>query len=392
MPDRKIYYDEPALDLLSTHVVETGEIDGRPWVRLEATIFYPEGGGQPADRGTIEDVGVIDVQSRGSQVLHFVERPIRHGPVSVVLDSTRRFDHRQQHTAQHLLSALLADQHGMPTTSFHLGERYTAIEVAGAVIPPERLRAVEADLNERIRRDLPVKARWVDPSEMGALKVRTRGLPEGHSGLVRIVEIEGIDLNTCGGTHVDRLGEIQMIHLMDAEAARGGTRIRLLAGDRVLRALRRSEGLESDLKARIGTAPEEFAGVIDAWQSERKRLERRVRDLEGELAELTAVALAAGPGTRIKRFIPGSGPDHLRALAAAVLKRRPEAVVVLVGEFGEPCEACFIVQSGPQGPEDVAGLGEKLRELLGARGGGKGRVFQGRGGQLPRGPSFLDTL
>ena len=392
MPDKKLYYEDPDLDVLRTHVAETGELDGSPWVRLDETIFYPEGGGQPADRGTIENVRVMDVQSHGSQILHFVERPISRGPVSIVLDSTRRSDHRQQHTAQHLLSALLADQHGMPTTSFHLGESYTAIEVAGSVGTQVWLRRLEADLNGRIRQDLPVRTRWVDPSEMDVLKVRTRGLPEGHSGLVRIVEIEGIDLNTCGGTHVDRLGEIQMIHLVDAEAARGGTRIRFLAGDRVLRALDRSEGLESDLKARIGTAPEEFANVVDGWQSERKRLERRVRDLEAKLAELTAAALAAEPGPRIKRFIPGGGPDHLRALASAVLKRRPECVVVLVGELGEPCETCFIVQSGPRGPEDVADLGERLRELLGARGGGKGRVFQGRGGRFTSGASALDAL
>ncbi len=383
MPDVKRFYDDPTLSRLTTQVVETGEREGRIWVRLAETIFFPEGGGQPADRGTIAGAQVEDVQSDADAVLHFVDRVPVSGPVAVELDLGRRFAHCQQHTAQHLLTAVLLDRHARPTTSFHLGEEYTAIEVRGAVPSGAELRAFEREVNAHLREDRRVTTRWVAPEDLATLPVRSRGLPEGHAGLVRLVEIEGIDLNTCGGTHVKRLGEIQAIEILGADAARGGARIRFLAGGRVLADLDRRRDLEDALKARLSVAPAEFPIVVDAWGEERKQLDRRVKELEARLAEVASEGIAAQPGPCLVAVRQGAGPDALRALAAAVLARRPESVTVLGGETAETREACFLVQAGPDGPADVSALGAAVRELFGAKGGGKGRTFQGKGGALP---------
>jgi Ser-tRNA(Ala) deacylase AlaX len=390
MPDRKLFLDDPALDRVETRVIDSGELDGRPWVRLAETVFYPEGGGQPADRGTIGGVPVVDVRSRGTEVLHLLERPVAPGPVTAVLDWARRFDFRQQHTAQHALTAILADRHHRATTSFHLGETYSAIEITGNEPAPDTLRSWEIEVNEEIRRDGSVRTRWVEPAELERLAVRTRGLPDGHQGNVRLVEIEGLDLNTCGGTHVERLGEVQLVYLQGAETARGGVRLRYLAGGRVLRRLHEAAALDDALKARMGTAPEEFARILDGWQAEKKRLEKNVRVLEEGLAERVGAEIAAEPGPRLARFLDGSGPEMLRAVAKAVLERRPEAVVALVGRAGEPPEACFFVQAGPNGPADVSAIGQRLRERLGAKGGGRGRLFQGRGGTWKDGQGILE--
>lgn len=381
MTDRKLYYENPSLATAATRIVERGSLEGRPWVRLAETIFYPEGGGQPADRGTIGDVEVVDVRSRGSEVLHFVASPIEEDEVRLELDVERRLDHRQQHTAQHLVSAVLQDRHALPTTAFHLGDEYTAIEVSGAPPPPSRLAAFEREIEEEIRRDLPVTTRWVEPEALAALPVRTRGLPEGHEGKVRLVEIAGIDCNTCGGTHVGRLGEIRLVRFLDASAARGGARIRFLAGGRVGEALSRALAVERELKARIGTAPEEFAAVLDGWQAERKRLEKRVGALEAELAASEAAAIAASPEPILVRELPSA--ERLPGTAQAVLELRPDAVVVLFA--GD----AFLVRSGPAGPEDVSPLGERLRESLAAKGGGRGRNYQGRGGRPPEDESWI---
>ena len=389
MADRKLFHEDASLDRIETEVIETGTLDGRPFVRLEATIFYPEGGGQPADRGTIAGVAVVDVRSRGSEVLHVLERPVPLGPVVAEIDAALRYDRCQQHTAQHLLTAILLNRHGLRTTAFHLGEEYTAIEVAGPVPSPERLRAFEDEVNEEIRRDRPVRARSVSPSELDAIEFRSRGLPEGFSGDVRLVEIEGIDVNTCGGTHVDRLSEVQVLRILGAEPARGGARIRFLAGGRVLREMRSQAAIEEAIRARIGTAREEFAGILDGWKDERHRLERRVRDLEAELARRDAAEMVAEPGAVLARRIDGAGPERLKALASAVLAERRDAVVALVGRSGDPPETCFLVQAGEAGPLDVTALGAKLRDALGAKGGGRGRTFQGRGGRWPEGLGFL---
>jgi alanyl-tRNA synthetase len=383
MADGKRYHEDPGLHRLETVVIETGVEEGRAWVRLEETIFYPEGGGQPADRGQIGGVPVVDVEARGEKILHFLERTVPLGPVSVEIDAALRFDRMQQHTAQHLLTSLLADRHELPTTAFHLGDRYTAIEVPGKVPAADRLVRFEDEANLEIRRDRRVSARWVPPEALGTLPVRTRGLPEGHVGDVRLVEIEALDLNTCGGTHVARLGEIQMLRIVDAQAARGGTRIRFLAGGRVLRELREAAAIEDALKARIGTAREEFASVIDGWQAERKLGARRIRNLERELAARIAAEMAQERGPRLARFAGDAGPDLLREIASALLVRRPEAVVALVGASPDGGDASFLVQSGPAGPDDVSPLGRALADRLGAKGGGKGRTFQGRGGRWP---------
>ncbi len=380
MPDRKLFYEDPDLFRARVEVVETGTLDGRPWARLDATPFYPEGGGQPADRGTLSGVAVTDVRTVEGRILHFLESPIGPGEADAVLDEARRRDHRQQHTAQHLLTAILLSRHGRPTTAFHLGEAYTAVEIPGPPPSREELDRWEDEVNQEIRRARPVRTRWVDAEDLERLGVRSRGLPEGHHGAVRLVEIEGIDLNTCGGTHAAHLGELQMVRLIDADPARGGTRVRFIAGGRVLAAIRREAALARELNARIGTSSAEFPAVLDGWIAERRRLERRVKDLESALASRLADEWLRDGASRVARVVPGAGPEFLKALAGAILEQRPDAVVALAG--GE-AEACYLVQSGPAGPEDVGEVGERVRERLGAKGGGRGRVRQGRGGTLP---------
>ncbi len=391
MSDRRLYDEALATARVETRVVEAGALDGRPWVRLEATPFYPEGGGQPADHGSIDGVPVLDVQSRGGEVLHFLERPVEAGrDVVAVLDVERRADHSQQHTAQHVLTAMLLERHGRRTTAFHLGDAYAAIEITGNLPSRETLRAWEAELNAEVRRDPPVRTRWVEPEALAELPVRSRGLPDGHTGPVRLVEIVGLDLNTCGGTHVARLGELQLVHLLDAASARGGVRVRFLAGNRVFRRLHETLALEDELKERLGTGPEELGRVVEKWQAERQRLARRVRELEAEQADRLGAELAAEPGPRLGRFLAGAGPELLKAVAGAVLERRPEVVVALVGEDGDPPQACLLVQAGSSGPEDVSAIGVRLRERLGAKGGGRGRNFQGRGGRWPAGEPVFE--
>jgi Ser-tRNA(Ala) deacylase AlaX len=310
------------------------------------------------------------VETRGGAVLHYVDGPLEEDEVTVELDTARRLEMSQQHTAQHLLTSWLLAEHGMRTTTFHLGESYAAIELDGPSFDEERLVEVEDEVNALVRRDPPVTTRFIDPGQMEELDVRSRLLPEGHTGRLRIVEIEGLDRNTCAGTHVSRLAEIQAVHLLGMEPARGVTRVHFLAGVRVLRRLRALRDVEDDLKARLGTSP----------------------DLRREASRALARELAAAPGRVIVHRLADATPDALRALARALLELRPEAVVALAGEAGTPPVACFLVQSGPRGPEDVSKPGEAVRDALGARGGGRGRTFQGRGGRCPDAASLAEVV
>ena len=199
--------------------------DGRPYAVLDDTVLYPEGGGQPADRGRLGAVAVVDVQRVEGEIRHFLEAPVELGAAVLELDWRRRHDHMQQHTAQHLLSALALERFGWATRSFHLGAETSDIELdaAGAV-----RRAISRRSRTRRRPRSPPAGRspraGSRPRSTPSLDVRSRGLPAGHTGDIRLVEIEGVDLNTCGGTHLRSTAEIEAVKLLRAEPLRGGCR------------------------------------------------------------------------------------------------------------------------------------------------------------------------
>src|ERR1044072_7336430 len=175
---------------------------GRPGARLSDTVLSPGGGGAPAARGWLGEIAVEEVQRRGGEVFHVLASAASPGRATVRLDWARGFDHMQQHTAQHLLSAIAADRFGWETTSFHLGAETCGGELAASELAADRVAELEDAVPAEVRAARPVTTRRVTPDSLAGLAVRSRGLPAGHTGDVRLVEIAGIDLNTCGGTHL----------------------------------------------------------------------------------------------------------------------------------------------------------------------------------------------
>ncbi|MGA7991215.1 MAG: alanyl-tRNA editing protein, partial [Thermoanaerobaculia bacterium] len=242
------YEREPYRTSLATAVVEAGVAAGKPYAVLEDTILYPEGGGQPADRGTLNGVAVLDVQKKDGAIRHTLASPVAAGPAHLRLDWDRRFDHMQQHTGQHLLSAVAQDRFGWETTAFHLGPEVSDVELAAASLTAADVARLEEAVAAEIRAAHPVLPRRVPIEEFQALPVRTRGLPEGFAGDVRLVEIAGVDLNTCGGTHLANTAEIEVVTLLSAEPLRGGTRVIFAAGGRARRRMRRHEERNAALR------------------------------------------------------------------------------------------------------------------------------------------------
>ena len=231
------YEREPYRTRLDVEVVAIGEDGGRPFALTDDTILFPEGGGQPADHGRLGDVAVIDVQRVAGDVRHYLDAPAEKGAQSLELDWPRRYDHMQQHTAQHLVTVTASNLLGWRTTSFHLRPEVCDIEFDVPELPAADLEKLEDAVIAEIHADRPISARRVRPEALAGLDVRSRGLPAGHRGEVRLVEIAGLDLNTCGGTHVKSTGEIETLKLLDTEALRGGTRLTWIAGSRVRRRL-----------------------------------------------------------------------------------------------------------------------------------------------------------
>jgi alanyl-tRNA synthetase len=379
------FESEPYRTELPTRVVETGTEGRRPFVILSETIFYPEGGGQPADRGEIEGeavAAVVDVQKKEGSVRHYLDRPLAAGPATARLDWVRRFDHMQQHTGQHLLTAVAADRFRWETTAFHMGAELCDIEVDAAPLSVPDLASLEEAVVAEIRVARPVTARRVEAAELERLSIRTRGLPEGHTGDVRLVEIAGIDVNTCGGTHLRSTAEIEAIKLLDTEAIRGGTRLFFAAGGRVRRRLEAHEVRNATLRSVLGAPDVGLVAAAEAKLEQLQGAQRRARGLEEELIAALVDSAAKTPGAAFVRRFDGKGGDFLQRLARHLTAAAPLKTVLLASTDGE--EHLFALGLGNKVDEDVQRIGKEVVALLGGRGGGSGRVFQGKAPSLAR--------
>jgi Ser-tRNA(Ala) deacylase AlaX len=370
------YERDAYLRELDTEVTATGEVEGRPWAATADTLFYPEGGGQPADRGTMNGIAVLDVQSVEGLIRHTLSSPLACGPVRQVLDWTRRFDHMQQHTAQHLLTAVALGRFGWRTTAFHLGPVQSDIELDVPALAVGELRRLEDAINEHCREARPVSVRFAGREQLEELGVRSRLLPAGLEGELRLVEIEGLDLNTCGGTHLRSTAEIGAVALIGTEPMRGGTRLYFVAGDRLRRRLAVHEARNLELRGLLGASDDELPQVVALRIEREKAIARDGRRLLEELAAATAEALAARPEQVVAAHWPERDMAFLQALGKALIASRPERVALLAA--GPPSAGVFVVVAGEASGLDLAAAGAEVARLLGGRGGGRAPFWQGK--------------
>jgi len=383
----KLYPSDSYLSRFDAVVAAARIHAGKVAVVLDRTAFYPEGGGQPADRGTIGGAQVDDVVEVEGELFHVLagaELPAPGTPVACQIDWARRFDHMQQHHGQHLLSAVFERLHGASTVSFHLGAETCTIDLdlSPARLPAEALAAAEAAANQLVWRDLRVDARERSHEEMAALPLRKNAVKGARIVVVSSeqggqAEVE--DASPCGGTHPRRTGEVGAIAVGRAQKWGAGTRVEFVCGARVLAGLHRAEERLARASAALRCAPAELpeaaAKLAEEGQARRKEVDRLVE------------ALAAAEAERLDGSRPGTAPlaariegllgtaAGLRAVAQALAGR---GRVALVGGIeGERAHLCF---TRPRGPG--AHLGEVLREaaaLLGGKGGGSPDLAQGSG-------------
>jgi Ser-tRNA(Ala) deacylase AlaX len=385
------YEREPYRRELETEILEVGEEEGRPYAVLDDTILYPEGGGQPADGGRLNGVEVTDVQRHGEEVRHYLAAPAAPGSGKLKLDWERRYDHMQQHTAQHVLSAVALGSWGWATTSFHLGPEVSDIEVDTEAPSAEELDALEEAVMAEVRSGRPVYGRRLSLEEyQGLEEVRRRGLPADHTGHVRLVEIEGVDLNTCGGTHLASTAEIGVVKLLGTEAVRGGCRLYWVAGWRVRRRLAEHEARNAELRALFETGDADLVEVATLKLEQLEEVRRRERHLQGRLAAAVVESLLARDEVAVEAHFDGADGGLLQQLARELSKRGGRKVVLLTA--GGDKGAFFALAAGEEAAVDLQVMGPKVAELLDGRGGGKGQVFQGKADSLEHRDEALKFL
>ncbi len=401
MTDR-LYLADPYLARFDADVLGERRLGPRAAVVLSRTAFYPEGGGQPADRGTLGAARVVDVQEVEGEILHALEGEPPTGRVTGLVDWPRRFDHMQQHHGQHLLSAAFEAVLRARTVSFHLGEDTCTIDLDASAdrLGRETLLEVERVANGHVFGDLPVEARVLDPEELSALSLRKE--PTKGSRVVVVRERatgatsaggppEGgrvVDASPCGGTHPRRTGEVGAIAVLRAQRWGAGARVEFACGGRVVGLLRRaSEGLgevAGALRCAPHEAPAAAARVAAEALARRKDLDRLALALaQGEADRLAAEAQVIARELAVPG---GEAAPYLRGVAQALAAR--DRVALLGARAEGRAYLCFARPKGAGAPD----MGKLLREavgVLGGKGGGAPDLAQGGGPAAEKLPEAL---
>ena len=342
--------------------------NGKHWVRLDSTLFYSEAGGQPADHGQIGSVKVIDVQRKGDEIWHQTEIQMETGAYPIAIDWKRRFDHMQQHTGQHMLTALILERFEWMTLGFQLGTEYSTIELDTPSLDRQICLEIEAMANDCILNDKPVRSKLVDRSELDGLGVRTRGLPDYVNGPIRLIEIEGLDLNTCGGTHVRRTGELQLCKILGTESIRGRTRLQFIFGARVLRYCEGAFKHEQRLNKAFGQGREAHVELIEKWQAERKVQTKTIARLENQLIDSVASKLNVNQGA-MAHHEPNATLDWCARLVRKCAEHNPNSATFVSGH------AAFVIYD----PNNIVSQNRAtVLGLLEGRGGGRPPMMQGK--------------
>ena len=376
----RLYYTDSYLQAFDAQVVNVRDVGGRPGVVLDRTAFYPTSGGQPFDTGTLGDRRVVDVFDDDADIVHVIDGEAVAGAITAHIDWPRRFEHMQQHTGQHVLSAAIDQVCGVRTESFHLGAASATIDLARELTLAE-ITDAEDLANAVVWEDRPVGIRFVDAEDSSALQLRKES---ARTGTLRIVDVEGFDVSACGGTHVARTGAIGIIAVSGWERLRGGTRLEFRCG---VRALHRHRLLRDTVDAGsrlLSTASEDLPQGIERLQQDGRDLRRRVKDLESRLAGFEADAVAAHAedlhGFRVvAEAVPDADMNAIKTIAQSVASRPGHVVVLLTAAS----PASVIVARAPNVPVDCGRVLKQLIAHFGGKGGGRPELAQG-GGLLGR--------
>lgn len=366
---KKLYYESAYIREWKAQITRRVEREDGTYLVLDETAFYPHGGGQPCDLGWINKIPVLDVVLEEGEILHKVEYSPEQAEVDCRLNWDRRFDHMQQHSGQHLLSAMCLEVCQAETLSVHLGEEYATIDIARSDLPLDQFMMLELEVNDQIYLNRNVTNYFVSQEQAAELPLVKQ--PKVTDD-IRIVEIEGIEYNACGGTHVSATGEIGMIKLLKAEKQKGNTRIYFKCGYRALNEFNAGMEILGSLSARFKTAKEEILDRIERWDQEQKQLQAELNAVKAKNdAYLAEKLLADRQGSLIKHVFADKSLKDMQNLAAK-LTDQADVIVLFVSNAEHKM---LLARGGDDGFACGAFFKQHLADYRG-KGGGSDKMAQ----------------
>ena len=384
----RLYYSDSHLIEFEARVVDVTErVSGWTAIVLNRTAFYPTGGGQPSDTGTLDGMRVVECIDDGDRgVLHVVQgvTPARDAIVRGRVDWSRRLDHMQQHTGQHILSQAFVTLFNAPTRGFRVLETSCEIDVELMEPTTEKIeRAVEL-ANNVIWEDRTITIRNVTSEEAAELSLRKEPSREGE---LRLIEIDGFDLTPCGGTHAYRTGEVGVIVVRSWERAKGLTRIDFVAGTRALADYRKANKSAREVAALFSSGRDDIAQLTAHLLEEQKELNRQIRVLEEMAAEvesqklLSSAQVLTDGSSLITQIFKSRDAESLKKLAQALIAN-PHTIALLAS--GDKDTARLVFARSSDAPGDMNALMREACTMLDGRGGGRPDLAQGGGKHVER--------
>jgi len=372
----KLYYKDAYLQSFSAKIVDQKQ----NYVVLSDTAFYPTGGGQPHDFGHLNGVAVTNVEVVDGEIRHFLVEALPENTFEVegIIDWKRRFDHMQQHTGQHILTAAFDNLFGFKTVSFHLGKDSATIDLDISAVSEQQLKEVELHANQIILENHPIETKWVTEKELDQFTLRkTTTVKED----IRLVIIPEFDYNACGGTHPKETGQVGLIKILQTEKQKQLTRVEFVCGERVITHLHRKQQVILDLISALSSPEEKLGEAVRTLLENGKSTDKQVSELKEVLLQYEAKELIEKEeGSIITSAFQNRSIQELQRLAKILVAESPETLCLLVSENDGRIQ--IVAAKGNSVEQSMKELITSLLPLFNGKGGGNDTMAQGGGESL----------
>jgi len=390
MLKERVYYADPYCKLFTAQIIKAAQdAEGNHYVVLDNTAFYPTGGGQPHDMGTLNGIQVLNVEEVEDEIRHTLAESLGSATeVEGAIDWKRRFDHMQQHAGQHILSAAFVELFGYPTVSFHLGKEIVSIDLDMEDVSPEQLDTVEKLANDIILENRLIEIKWITEDELHHYPLRKQLAVTDE---IRLVIIPDFDYNGCGGTHPSTTGQVSVLKILSTEKHRGKVRVHFVCGGRVLQQLQRKNQVLAET-SRLLSAPDDGVAVaVQKLLETNHSLEKSLSDTQEALLAFEAQALLKQQENGVvKALFTDRTVQQLQKLARLLVTESDEVIVLLVAESDNRVQ--FVAARGASVETSMKLIASATLPLINGKGGGNDAFVQGGGEQLVSAEELLTVM
>ncbi len=391
--EQKLYYTDAYKQDFTTKVIKQDyDKDGNLYVILNETAFYPTGGGQPHDTGTLNGIAVLGVEEVDEEIHHFIAEQLHTEEVEGTINWERRFDHMQQHAAQHILSAAFWDYFNIPTIGFHLGKEIVTIDLEAENLPNETVEKAVQIANNIVFENHPILIKWMNLEEAKTLPLRKEPTMTEN---IRVVMIENFDYNGCGGTHPKRTGEVGPIQVLGWERNRGGIRLTFIAGWRTLKLMGQQQQIMKDVSKQLNSSESDIPAKVAQLLTSQKENEKTIQTMNEKLLYAEANELLQQPAKihasiLISKVFTNRSMQEISKLSAIITEQQEHAITYFIIENEDKLQC--ILACGKTVTLDMNALLKDALPAIEGKGGGNKKSARGGGKAIITGNEFLNQL